>query len=701
MDNLKISKIFLKISQGFLYLTLLTPVLISRNLFFPFVSGKIIFFKIIVELALLFYLLAFLSNPKNETFEFKKLFKNPIFISVCVFTLLFFASSFWGINAKFSLFSNYERGEGGFQMLHYLIFFFLLVSLFKTKKDWKNLFIASILVSLVVCSYALGQLGVAKCLDRAGSNQTAIQACQTGTFLSASSQVSGTLGNSSYLAVYILFTLFFIGYLILGEKRKWLKIILGIVAIFEFLILLQTQTRGVLFGLVIATIIWCLAAAIFYLFKNRSKKSLLFVLAVLGLLAVFMLILSLIAVSHPSSVASRFIKVFSPSYLLNSLKDRFWAWGSATASIMERPFGWGAENFPQAFDKYYNPKLFGIESWFDRAHNVYLDYALVGGIPLLIAFLSIFYFFYQRIFKRFKVISEGVVLQYGNENLIILSSVFILITTYLIQGFVLFDVISTYIVLFLSLAFFVNYFDKPEEERKNSTVVPWWGKGVVSILIISIFFGIYWLGFLPYQRSRILINAIQKSQAEFVDAIRTQKSDFSETFTKINSYFDPALNHKALVGGNETMIAFCQSNESFLNYILQQNTSPTKNSFISLVSYLDQESDKKEKANELIGTRPLLYIGWVDFAVGRASGETSYYQKAAGYFDKGLKESPTRMEFIYVNLEVALTQKDQNTAKLMLKKAFGLRPDLQETNKYYKGAYEAEFGTKFDANIVD
>ena len=674
MEYLKISRVFLKISQGFLYLALLTPLLVFRNLYFPFVSGKIIFFRIAVELALLFYLLAFLIESNQPEFKFRKLFKNPIFLSVLIFSLLFFLSSFWGINPKFSLFSNYERGDGGLQMLHYFIFFFLLVSLFRKPSDWKKFFIASVVVSLSICFYALGQFNEAKCLTNAGSSQALRQACQPGTFLAANARVSGTLGNSSYLAVYALFHLFFLGYLFLNPRVRFTPYIWGAIALFEFLILLLTQTRGVFLGLLAAILLWALIT-IFYAFRTPplflKKRAGQFILVALGAVAIFLVLLSVFSIGHPNSVAARFIKALSPTYVKDSLKDRFWTWGTAIASIVERPFGWGAENFPQAFDKYYNPKFFGVESWFDRAHNIYLDYALIGGIPLLIAFLSIFYFVYRQLFKQFK------------KNLLLPASMFILITTYLIQGLVLFDVISTYLVLFLFLAFAIGYFGQAQgvnqevlSSRKTSGSAV---KLVAAPLIISTFFAFYWLGFLPYQRSALLVKAIQKSQ--------------QESFENISSNFEPALHHRSPVGNNESFLALAQLSQSYLNSLYKDEIPVAKNSLDSFMHYLSNEFSKKEKSNDLIGTRPLLYFGWLNFHAGRITKDSYYFQKSAEYFNKGLQLSPTRMEFIYANLELALAAKDQETAKSMLMLASRFRPDLEQTNRYYQELYEATFET--------
>ena len=64
----------------------------------------------------------------------------------------------------------------------------------------------------------------------------------------------------------------------------------------------------------------------------------------------------------------------------------------AIKGFQERPIlGWGQENFNYVFNKNYDPGMWGQEQWFDRTHNVILDWLVAGGILGLLAYLSIFF----------------------------------------------------------------------------------------------------------------------------------------------------------------------------------------------------------------------------------------------------------------------------------------------------------------------
>jgi len=51
-------------------------------------------------------------------------------------------------------------------------------------------------------------------------------------------------------------------------------------------------------------------------------------------------------------------------------ESRFIVWNMAWKGFEEHPvLGWGQESFNYVFNKYYNPKLYNQEQWFDRTHD--------------------------------------------------------------------------------------------------------------------------------------------------------------------------------------------------------------------------------------------------------------------------------------------------------------------------------------------
>jgi tetratricopeptide (TPR) repeat protein len=136
------------------------------------------------------------------------------------------------------------------------------------------------------------------------------------------------------------------------------------------------------------------------------------------------------------------------SISLREAGNRFNIWSMAFEGVKERPIlGWGQSNYNYVFNKYYRPELHGQEAWFDRVHNIVMDWLIAGGVVGTIAYFSIilsalYYLFYRPLFKgdeTFSVVERGVLLG--------------LLSGYMIHNFVVFDNIVSYIFYGTILAF--------------------------------------------------------------------------------------------------------------------------------------------------------------------------------------------------------------------------------------------------------
>ena len=160
------------------YLVLFIPLIINTNFFFPFVAPKTIFFRIIIEIILLAYLLLVM---KNRAYRPRI---NPLTIAVSLFLAIFILTSFTGINLHRSFWSTNERMTGIFTMLHLFAFFIVLTSVLKERKEWERVLGVSVIVGVILSFYIL----MGKELSTRGG---------------------GTIGNTSFMAAYLLFDVFF------------------------------------------------------------------------------------------------------------------------------------------------------------------------------------------------------------------------------------------------------------------------------------------------------------------------------------------------------------------------------------------------------------------------------------------------------------------------------------------------------------
>ena len=76
-------------------------------------------------------------------------------IAASVFSGIVVLASLFAFDVHAGFWSNFERGEGGFQMLHYILFFLLLVLLLREEKDWKKLFRFSLIAAVLMILYGV------------------------------------------------------------------------------------------------------------------------------------------------------------------------------------------------------------------------------------------------------------------------------------------------------------------------------------------------------------------------------------------------------------------------------------------------------------------------------------------------------------------------------------------------------------------
>lgn len=110
------------------------------------------------------------------------------------------------------------------------------------------------------------------------------------------------------------------------------------------------------------------------------------------------------------------------------LNVRFALWRMAQEAFLSRPLmGWGQEGFSYVFNGYYDPSLAGQEPWFDRAHNLYLDTLIAGGLPALLLFLATFlsaaYGLWRAPFSRAgRIVLLGGLLAYAVQALVVFDN---------------------------------------------------------------------------------------------------------------------------------------------------------------------------------------------------------------------------------------------------------------------------------------
>jgi len=419
------------------FLAPFTAVVVYHKTLFPFIVGKFTFFRFLMEVALIVLLWAWANGDLKRFFErtklegMKVLFKNPIVIAVSVFVLMFLLAGMFGVNPSASFWSNYERGEGGFQLIHLYVFFLSLVMLFQDEASWRKFFGISLIAGGVVLLYGtLGALGVY------GFEKT-----------SFCNRFGGSLGNPAYLGTYLIFMLFYTGYLWFSRgkiKKNWF--LWGALALLWSVFLLLTQTRGALIGLG-AGVIFALLYLSWVASSWRSRGALLGAVAILVGLGTLGVIYREHIDLMPFCSDTGGNRILNIAFETETYQTRLALWKGSWGAFLDRPlFGWGPENFSIAIERNFQPEL--SSAWFDRAHNIFFDYLAMTGLMGLLSFLSLFLAIFFLVLKHSKKVFVAVA-SWRYTNALVLG----VVAAYLTQGLVLFDVLPIYLNVFTVLAF--------------------------------------------------------------------------------------------------------------------------------------------------------------------------------------------------------------------------------------------------------
>lgn len=407
-------RIFLFIIRWGTYLILLTPLVIVGKFFFLFVGPKALYFCALTEIIFTAWLFLALFYPEYRP----KL--NPILLSLALFLFFSILSAVFGASPSKSFWSTYERMGGLLIWLHLSAFFLAVSTTFK-RKDWLKIFGISIGAAMLV--------GLLSLLPKIGLPDV------LGAF---PTQEGATLGNTSFLATYLLLNCFLAFYLLFASVGR-LKTLAGMGFVLIVLALLASTGYAAIFsffiGLLLIPLLWfvfCRGP-----FLQLLGISLLGILLLAGLVSLFLVFQS------DNFLHQAIVKHF--------YKARLIVWQVSARAWLERPFlGWGPENFDFGFYKYFNPSLFApaaspnAQVWYDRAHNIILDNLVAGGIFGLLSYLGVvagaFYVLWKNYFKRnFSFWTAGI-LGAG-------------LTAYFLQNLTVFDMISSYLMFFLILGF--------------------------------------------------------------------------------------------------------------------------------------------------------------------------------------------------------------------------------------------------------
>ena len=588
------------------------PFLVSSSFFFPFITTKAFVFRLLIEIIFAAWVLLVFLEPQYRPK------KTPVLYAVLSFLLIIGIADLFGVSPAASFWSNFERMDGFITLLHLGALFLVLSSVFG-EKDWKRWWNTTLVASLLMVFYCLLQLIGSVPIHQGGV------------------RIDGTLGNATYLAVYMLFHIFIALYMVLqarGDKAmRWLY---GILIFGQLLVLYHTATRGAILGLLGGLFI----IAILNL-KNREdrfvRKASVVVLTALAILVIGFASFRQTSFVQNSPVLSRFTQLnFTDIY-----QGRYYVWPMALEGIKEHPLlGWGQENFMYIFQKHYSPEMYNLEPWFDRAHNIFLDWAVSSGVLGLLSYLSLYAALLYVLWK--------------NKNFSYLEKSIIagLVAAYAFHNFFVFDNLISYILFFSLLAYVSTGSGHIISEKPVSPVAV--KRIALPAVAIVFLLPIYFWNVKPLLGNTYLIEALKSVQI----------GDFGKT----SQYFQKAYISSPL-GRAEVVYHLAANSVAVLESSLPLEK---KNEFYAFA----KETVVREAERYPNDSRLQILAG--SFLVS-----TGFPDEALIFLERAKILTPGKQQVYFDTGSAYFAKNDPVTGLAFFRKAYDLAPDYSEAKIIY------------------
>ena len=578
------------------------PLMISNSMFFPFITGKNFTFRILVEIIFASWIILAMYEPMYRP-KFSWIGAG----FVAFLTIMAFSNAF-GVDPEMSFWSNFERMDGYVTLAHVFVYFLVTGSVLTTDKLWSRFFNTTLFSAVLLAFYAFAQLSGDITINQGGW------------------RLDGTLGNSAYMAVYMLFHVFIAGLMFMRAQTRGWRYTYALLCVLFIYLLIQTATRGTILGFVGGSIV--AATYIALCIKNHPQirkyatGALLMLVVFVGLFVTF---------RHSALIQNNPYLGRVANITLSEGNVRFKIWNMAYEGFKERPLlGWGQSNFNYIFNKQYDPSLYFAESWYDRVHNIVFDWLVAGGILGLLSYFSIiiaalYYLIIRPLYKNdetFTVLERGVLIG--------------LLVGYVFHNLFVFDNIVSYMFYGSILAFIharvaVPHFSviswKIDTKIIEQVVAP-----VVGVALVAVLYFVNIPG----------INAAQGIIVAFSEKTAEKKLQAFDDALSYNSFGNQEIREQmtrqaqSILQAKEVPEAFKQTfykrvEDELLKQALEKPNDARVSVFISsfyrMTNNLDKAIEQLKRARELSPRKQQII-----FEQGLAHLQKKQYDVALGYF---------------------------------------------------------------------
>ena len=646
MKNKKIANN--KLINIFLYIAVITPLLVFSGVIFPYIATKAIFFRILIELVLILVLWLVLKG-RISLISFKNNYFFWVFGGLILIEII---AAILGESFFYSFFGDLERMWGIFTVLHIFLFYIFVRGFFK-EKEWRIFFHSSIAVSLLVSIY--------------GIVQRFPEVFNIYVFEAGIGRITSTLGNPTYVAIYLLFNIFFAVYLWLNNANKNWRYFYIIAIIIDFFAFSLTDIRGAYLGLALGLSL----ATILYLFLGYNKKTKLS----LTIIIVLCLAGGILAFTNSTNAFVQKIPIINRLSTISinevTAQTRFIGWQAAWEIFKEKPLtGVGMENYNVAFNKYFKARYYNLassETYFDRAHNQFLNILAESGIFALIFYLGFPIFLAFYLTKGYKNSLFSL-----NEFLAIV----IIVVAYFVHLIFVFDDLNS-LLFFIVLICFVEFqYNKNNFfiiSSENSRKKPLLLKAVLLLIILLIIAIGYNLNVKNFQAIKLAASAYMSK-------------DFNTTI----NYYNKTFNLKSIPVNNIV--------HNYSNFLISLVNDPTflenqneedKNLIFEYVNKAKTLLQKEisRKPNDVSFYIKLGKLNNLEYLL---SNDMKFIEEAINNLELALQLSPERLEVYYVISDSYVISNQNDKAIVILEEARDLNPDFSHTYYYLGRTYLAQ-----------
>ena len=453
--------LLLTIRTGVL-LVLLTPLVVTTGTFFPFIVGKALYARSIIEVIFGLWLVLAYRYPAYRPP------RSWVLLAFGVWLVVSLLAGVAGVSFQRSLWSTYERMQGIIDLAHWFAFALVVTSVFRSLMHWRHLLNFNLGVSLL-----MALLGV---LQNYQVDATAIpflgDCLQPGR-----ARLDICLGNPTFVGAYMLVNvLIAAGFLFQSagarpatqtsptrarrRRRRgaqssagisslvWWQLVWVIVIGFDLWMLILSGSRGAAIGLVAGVA----ALPVGYVVWGqlpRLRNAALYGVVILAVLAIsFTLVRNTTFIREigESNVLVRRLSTISPDD--PNIKGRFASWSAGLKGFLSRPLlGWGPENYIVASGRYFSAESGSTET-FDQAHNKLLEELTTKGVLGFLTYLALWALMFRVVVRRVR--------RRDADQQLLMLFIGAAMTGYFVQNLFLFDTPATVLLFILLLAFMVN-----------------------------------------------------------------------------------------------------------------------------------------------------------------------------------------------------------------------------------------------------